>query len=158
MYRHNLPSYPTHLKSTIPTTFRLFVKLKLKQTFFLFCINMITSTNKDEELPSGSTSLANLSASEVARSVLAAVTARMILLGLEMYCRHMSLICTSMSSGWSPTGTFVKPGKSTRVRLSTRGEKTFRWIASEQIPCRERKQHAHIAGLDIGACPIAPGK
>lgn len=52
-----------------------------------------------------STSRATLSASEVAMSVLAAVTARMMELGLEMYLKINSLIWISMSLGWSPTGT-----------------------------------------------------
>ena len=38
-------------------------------------------------------------------SVLAAVTARMMELGLEMYFRIRSRIWSSMSLGWSPTGT-----------------------------------------------------
>ena len=87
-----------------------------------------------ENPPCGSTSLASLSASEVARSVLAADTARMIEFGLEMYLRHKSLINASMSCGWSPTGTFVTPGRSTRVRVTTLGEKILRRIGSGQIP------------------------
>lgn len=50
-------------------------------------------------LPSGSTSRATLRASEVAMSVLAAVTAKMIQLGLEMCFRIRSLIWTSISLG-----------------------------------------------------------
>uniref|UniRef100_A0A8W7Q0F7 Uncharacterized protein n=1 Tax=Anopheles coluzzii TaxID=1518534 RepID=A0A8W7Q0F7_ANOCL len=69
--------------------------------------------------PSGSTSFAILSASLVAMSVLAAVTASMIEFGFSMYFSTRSLICASMSSGWSPTGTFVMPGRSTSVRLTT---------------------------------------
>ena len=49
--------------------------------------------------PSWSTSLASLRASEVARSVLAAVTARMMELGLLMYRRHISRTWISISSG-----------------------------------------------------------
>lgn len=59
----------------------------------------------DDYLPSVSTSRATLRASEVAMSVLAAVTARMMELGLEMYLKISSLIRISMSLGWSPTGT-----------------------------------------------------
>lgn len=70
-------------------------------------------------LPSGSTDLARLSASEVARSVLAGVTARMRQVSLQMNCMIMSRICCSMSTGWSPTGILVSPGKSIRVMLST---------------------------------------
>ena len=56
-------------------------------------------------VPSGSTSLANFNPSEFAKSVFAAVTARMTAFGREMYFMTMSLICLSMSLGWSPTGT-----------------------------------------------------
>ena len=63
--------------------------------------------------------MASLSASDVARSALAGETARMRQLSLVMNCMIMSLIWASMSTGWSPTGTLVIPGKSTRVRLST---------------------------------------
>ena len=52
-----------------------------------------------------STSRATFKASEVAMSVLAAVTARMMEFGLEMYLNINSLIWISMSLGWSPTGT-----------------------------------------------------
>ena len=55
--------------------------------------------NNNGVLPSGSTSRATLRASEVAMSVLAAVTARMMELGLEMYFRISSLIWISMSLG-----------------------------------------------------------
>lgn len=56
-------------------------------------------------LPSGSTSRANFSASEVAKSELAGDTARMREFGLEMKDRIISCTWVSMSSGWSPTGT-----------------------------------------------------
>ena len=39
-------------------------------------------------------------------SVFAAVTASITLLGLLIYLKHISRIRTSMSSGWSPTGTY----------------------------------------------------
>ena len=71
-------------------------------------------------LPSGSTDLAKLRASEVARSVLAGVTARIKQVSLQMNCMIMSLIWVSMSAGWSPTGTLVRPGRSMRVMLSTK--------------------------------------
>jgi|688.fasta_scaffold251589_1 hypothetical protein len=32
-------------------------------------------------------------------------------------------ICSSMFEGWSPTGTLVRPGKSTRVKSTTFDEK-----------------------------------
>jgi hypothetical protein len=49
--------------------------------------------------PSGSTSRAIFSPSELAKSVLAPVTARMMELGLVMNLRSMSRICRSMSFG-----------------------------------------------------------
>ncbi|TNN81485.1 hypothetical protein EYF80_008257 [Liparis tanakae] len=50
------------------------------------------------------------SGAELARSQLAGVTARIKQLSLVMNCMIMSRICCSMSTGWSPTGTFVIPG------------------------------------------------
>lgn len=41
---------------------------------------------------------------------------------------------TSISFGWSPTGTFVIPGKSMRVRLTTLWEKIFSEIGRGEIP------------------------
>lgn len=70
-------------------------------------------------LPWGSTSFASFRASELARSVFAGVTARIKQLSLLMNCMIMSLICCSMSAGWSPTGTLVIPGRSIRVRFRT---------------------------------------
>ena len=55
----------------------------------------------------------------MARSEFAGVTARMRQFSCVMNCISISLIWNSMSAGWSPTGTLVRPGKSTRVRLST---------------------------------------
>lgn len=69
--------------------------------------------------PWGSTSLATLRASELAKSVLAGVTARIRQLSLVMNCKIMSRIWCSMSTGWSPTATLVIPGKSMRVRFNT---------------------------------------
>ena len=66
--------------------------------------------------------MASFRASELARSMLAGVTARMRLLSRLMNCKIMSLIWYSISWGWSPTGTFVMPGRSMRVRFNTTGE------------------------------------
>lgn len=118
--------------------------------------------------PSGSTSRASFSASEVARSEFAGDTHRIRELGLEMKDRIISWTWVSMSSGWSPTGTWgeeknvwnqavydkkkriicnqerkrndvavvtlVIPGKSTKVRFRTLGEKIFRWMGSALMP------------------------
>lgn len=63
--------------------------------------------------------MAILRASELARSELAGDTARMRQFSLVTNCMSMSRIWNSMSAGWSPTGTLVIPGRSTRVRFST---------------------------------------
>lgn len=85
-----------------------------------------------EHVPSGSTSRASFSPSEFARSTFAAVTARTIAFGRTMYFRIISLICRSMSCGCPATGTFVRPGRSTMVRLRTWGEKIRRFIGSAE--------------------------
>jgi hypothetical protein len=85
-------------------------------------------------VPSGSTSRANFKPSEFAKSVLAAVTAKMMAFGLEIYFTSMSLICRSMSRGWSPTGTLVRPGKSTKVKVKTLGEKIRKLMGLGEIP------------------------
>lgn len=87
-------------------------------------------------VPSGSTSRANFKPSELAKSVLAAVTARMMAFGFEIYFRSMSLICRSISRGWSPTGTLVRPGKSTRVKVKTLGEKIRKLIGLGEMPLK----------------------
>lgn len=69
--------------------------------------------------PSGSTCLEICRASEVARSVLAGVTAKIRHVSLVMNWNNMSLICASMSTGWSPTGTLVRPGRSIMVMFNT---------------------------------------
>ena len=72
--------------------------------------------------PSGSTDFAMVKASDVARSVLAGVTARMRQVSLQMNCMIMSLICCSMSTGWSPMAILVRPGRSIKVMFRTKGE------------------------------------
>mmetsp|Transcript_21622 Transcript_21622/g.69619 ORF Transcript_21622/g.69619 Transcript_21622/m.69619 type:complete len:219 (-) Transcript_21622:130-786(-) len=84
--------------------------------------------------PSGSTSLAICSASEFARSVFAAVTARMMHDSSLMKLSTMFRIKRSMSGGWSPTGTRVIPGRSTSVRFSTLAEYTFRLMGLSEMP------------------------
>ena len=69
-----------------------------------------------------------------AKSVFAAVTAKMIHDGFEMNLRTMSRICFSISFGWSPTGTFVKPGRSTRVSVTTFGENMRRLMGCGEMP------------------------
>ena len=52
-------------------------------------------------------------------STFAGETAKIMLFGLAMYSEIRFRVCFSMSVGWSPIGTFVKPGRSTNVKLST---------------------------------------
>jgi hypothetical protein len=84
--------------------------------------------------PSGSTSRASFRPSELARSVFAAVTARMMALDLLICFMTISRICRSISRGWSPTGTFVSPGRSTRVRVRTLGEYMRRLMGAGEMP------------------------
>ena len=61
---------------------------------------------KKINLPSGSTSFAIFMDSDVARSVLAPVTARISEFGFCMYFKINVLIWISMSNGWSPTAIY----------------------------------------------------
>lgn len=65
--------------------------------------------------PSGSTLRAISRASEFTMSALAGDTARMTQVECRMYSPIMARMRVSMSQGWSPTGTFARPGRSTRV-------------------------------------------
>ena len=58
----------------------------------LLLLFLFLSTYPMVRRPSGSTSRASFKESELAMSVLAAVTASTIELGFPMYCRHMSRI------------------------------------------------------------------
>lgn len=51
-----------------------------------------------------------------------------------MYDVIICLILASMSLGWSPTGTLVMPGRSTRVIVSTYGEKMRRRMGLSETP------------------------
>ena len=83
--------------------------------------------------PVGSARFASWIASDVARSEVAAVTARMIAFGFcFVYCITIRTSCASMSGGWSPTGTLVTPGRSTSERSSTRGERMHSRIGSDE--------------------------
>ncbi|KAJ8301980.1 hypothetical protein KUTeg_020967 [Tegillarca granosa] len=99
-----------------------------------------------------STSLASFSDSEVAKSVLAADTAKIIEFGLLMYCKHNSLIWSSMSSGWSPTATFVIPGRSTKVKLTTLGEKIFRIngrLVTMPVPRGKKSHPTKLSNMEL---------
>eukprot|EP00890_Picochlorum_soloecismus_P001057 jgi/Picsp_1/1952/NSC_05418-R1_---NA--- len=81
-------------------------------------------------IPVGSTFLAKSKASEDAKSWFAGDTARIMQVGELIYFRISFRSCLSISSGWSPTGTRVIPGKSTSVMVRTRGEKIRNRIGS----------------------------
>lgn len=106
--------------------------------------------------PWGSTSLASFSASELARSVLAGVTARTRQFSLVMNCMIISLIWYSISGGWSPTGTFVIPGRSMRVRFNTvereRGG-TCTFDAARRPRCSVSCGFARLSALCIWMTP-----
>jgi hypothetical protein len=51
-----------------------------------------------------------------------------------MYCMIIVLIFASISLGWSPTGTLVIPGRSTKVMSRTFGETIFRRICFSETP------------------------
>jgi hypothetical protein len=69
--------------------------------------------------PVGSTSLASLRASDVARSAFAGVTARMMALSPLMYCLHISSRSCTMLMGWPSMGILVRPvRRGRRMRLS----------------------------------------
>lgn len=65
--------------------------------------------------PSGSTARAIESASELTKSALEGETARIKHVGCLIYSEIILRILSSISEGWSPTGTLANPGRSTRV-------------------------------------------
>ena len=83
--------------------------------------------------------------------MLAGVTARTRQFSLVTNCSSMSRIWNSMSAGWSPTGTLVRPGRSTTVRFSTgergREREGGRWTGRGRERGREggggRKHNTH---------------
>ena len=52
----------------------------------------------------------------------------------RVFCLLIFSICLLISSGWSPTGSLVRPGKSTKVKFKTSGEKIFKLIGSFVMP------------------------
>ena len=64
-----------------------------------------------------------------------------------------------MSFGWSPTGTFVNPGKSTSVSVTTLGEKMRRLIGTGDMPLslqyrrksRHPRQRTHLRSCQSSA-------
>mmetsp|Transcript_43927 Transcript_43927/g.139975 ORF Transcript_43927/g.139975 Transcript_43927/m.139975 type:complete len:251 (-) Transcript_43927:118-870(-) len=110
--------------------------------------------------PRGSAARAMLRASELARSTLAGETARMMQLPTCMYVLIMRRICSSMSLGWSPTGTLVMPGRSTRVMVSTCGEQILSRICLWLIPLLDpvsrsvsRSISSRIFWKSVNFCP-----
>jgi len=95
--------------------------------------------------PWGSNSFAILRASELARSELAGETARMRQLSLQTNWLIMSRICCSISAGWSPTGTLVIPGRSTRVRFNTASMKSIGWVSGDNDGQSTDRSHRTLA-------------
>ena len=75
------------------------------------------------------------------------------LFGLAMYSTTRVRICFSISVGWSPIGIFVRPGKSTKVRLRTLGLKIFKWIGSLLIPLFNPATLAVSASISLRTAP-----
>lgn len=100
----------------------------------------------ENKLPSGSAIPAICKASELAKSAFAGETANIKQLGNLMYDIIIVRIRASISEGWSPTGTFVSPGKSTNVMSRTLGEKIFNRICLSETPLLPP------ASLSVSAC------
>ena len=79
-------------------------------------------------VPETSISLANIKPSDVAISLFAAITHNIIVKGSSTYLLAMSFVICSMFFGWSPMGTLVTPGKSTKVKSGQVCEYTFKTI------------------------------
>ena len=62
---------------------------------------------------------ASFNDSEFAESSVAFDTATIMQLGFFMYPFTILITCSSMSFGWSPTGFFIMPGKSTKSKSNT---------------------------------------
>lgn len=93
-------------------------------------IKSILVTTPIVRSPWGSTTRASYKASELAKSVFAADSASIKAFGLVMKLMIKLRICDSMSLDWPLTGTFVRPGKSTRVKSTTFGEKILKVIGT----------------------------
>ena len=107
----------------LSSNFIFFWIIILEQYYFIFYTlpkNWPSTKSAIKNLPSGSTSFAIFNASELAKSEFAGDTANIRQFGLVINCINMLLISISISAGWSPTGTFVMPGRSTRVKFSTK--------------------------------------
>lgn len=98
--------------------------------------------------PMGSTSLASRSASDVARSAFAGVTARMMALSPLMYCLHISSRSCTMDAGWPSMATLVRPGPG---RACGAGGCGARGAARRE----GAGQVARCSGRGRRACPVA---
>ncbi|KAG9135454.1 hypothetical protein Leryth_007212 [Lithospermum erythrorhizon] len=97
-------------------------------------------------LPSGSAIPAICRASEFAKSAFPGVTASIKQLGFLMRCIIKFLIRVSISEGWSPTGTLVIPGRSTKPSMLQRRHFVYKYGTSRQeVASNERLQHARFA-------------
>jgi len=113
--------------------------------------------------PSGSTARAIDRASELTRSAFEGETASMRQVGWRMYSDIILRILSSMSLGWSPTGTLASPGRSTRVIVLhhthhslSRGGSAF--LASFSVPilrsCQQRFCRGAMSGNSLADFPI----
>ena len=93
--------------------------------------NLVNTPNVLE--PVVSISFANFNPSDVAISLFAAMTHKIIVKGSSIYLVAIFLVISSIFLGWFPTGTLVTPGKSTRVRSGHVGEYTFNTIGLSTI-------------------------
>ena len=96
---------------------------------------MISSLVKTPNVlePVTSISLASINPSEVAISLFAAMTHKIIVKGSSAYLLAISFVICSIFFGWSPIGTLVTPGKSTKVRSGHVCEYTFNTIGLSTI-------------------------
>ena len=95
-------------------------------------ISNLVNTPKVLE-PEVSISLANLSPSEVAISLFAAMTHKIIVKGSSIYLIAIFFVISSIFFGWPSIGTLVTPGKSTKVRSGHVCEYTFNTIGLSKI-------------------------
>jgi len=110
--------------------------------------------------PSGSTERAISRASLLTRSTLAGLTARMRHVGCRMYVCTSDRMRRSMSVGWSPTGFFANPGRSTSVIVLCFEQAVS--ILGSQHPRGRGGQHrwtlvvnppVHVAGVEYAVSP-----
>ena len=74
----------------------------------------------------------------------------------------MSRMRFSMSAGWSPTGTRVMPGRSTKVMVRTCGEQILRRICLSEtpllVPMPRLVSHSISSRMASNSVKISPGR